>query len=148
VESVFSKEVSNKYAFNLNINVYFNQIDAFSVVNKYPVQNTFSAAKQEIFSGSVKMNNTLKLGKNIDGQITTSYLAPDIIPQGKIKARFSVDAGFKKLIQNGKGEVFASATDLFNTLIIKREIQGDGFRYTSNDYYETQVLRVGYGWKF
>jgi outer membrane receptor protein involved in Fe transport len=147
-ESIFSKEFSSKYAFNLNVNAYFTQIDAFSVVNKYPTQNTFSAVKQEIFSGSIKMNNTLKLGKNIDGQITISYLAPDIIPQGKIKARFSVDTGFKKLIQNGKGEIFANATDLFNTLIIKREIQGDGFRYTSDDYYETQVVRVGYGWKF
>lgn len=148
VEMVFSKEVSSKFSFNLNLNAYHNQINAFSVLNKYPVQNVFSAKKQEIFSGNVKLNSTLHLSNGIDGQISVAYLAPDIIPQGKINSRFSVDTGFKKSIQSGKGEVFINATDLFNTLVIKREIQGAGFKYTSHDYYETQVIRAGYNYKF
>lgn len=148
VEMVFSKEVSSKFSFNLNLNAYHNQINAFSVLNKYPVQNVFSAEKQEIFSGNVKLNSTLHLSNGIDGQISVAYLAPDIIPQGKINSRFSVDTGFKKSIQSGKGEVFINATDLFNTLVIKREIQGAGFKYTSHDYYETQVIRAGYNYKF
>ncbi|MFN3850547.1 MAG: TonB-dependent receptor domain-containing protein [Spirosomataceae bacterium] len=148
VEMVFSKEVSSKFSFNLNLNAYHNQINAFSVLNKYPVQNVFSAEKQEIFSGNVKLNSTLHLSNGIDGQISVAYLAPDIIPQGKINSRFSVDTGLKKSIQSGKGEVFINATDLFNTLVIKREIQGAGFKYTSHDYYETQVIRAGYNYKF
>jgi len=148
VEMVFSKEVSSKFSFNLNLNAYHNQINAFSVLNKYPVQNVFSAEKQEIFSGNVKLNSTLHLSNGIDGQISVVYLAPDIIPQGKINSRFSVDTGFKKSIQSGKGEVFINTTDLFNTLVIKREIQGAGFKYTSHDYYETQVIRAGYNYKF
>lgn len=148
VEMVFSKEVSSKFSFNFNLNAYHNQINAFSVLNKYPVQNVFSAKKQEIFSGNIKLNSTLHLSKGIDGQISVAYLAPDIIPQGKINSRFSVDTGFKKSVQSGKGEVFINATDLFNTLVIKREIQGAGFKYTSHDYYETQVVRAGYNYKF
>lgn len=148
VEMVFSKEVSSKFSFNFNLNAYHNQINAFSVLNKYPVQNVFSAKKQEIFSGNIKLNSTLHLSKGIDGQISVAYLAPDIIPQGKINSKFSVDTGFKKSVQSGKGEVFINATDLFNTLVIKREIQGAGFKYTSHDYYETQVIRAGYNYKF
>ena len=117
-------------------------------MNKYPVSRSFSADKQEIFSGNIKLNNTFHFSKSIDAQLTAIYLAPDIIPQGKINTRFSLDLGLKKTIQNGKGELFFNATDLLNTMIIKREIQGEGFRYTSDDYYETQVLRVGYGYKF
>ena len=30
----------------------------------------------------------------------------------------------------------------------KKEIKGQGFIYTSYDYYETQVIRVGYSYKF
>ncbi|WP_300976846.1 outer membrane beta-barrel protein, partial [Flavobacterium sp.] len=74
--------------------------------------------------------------------------APDIIPQGKIKSRFSLDLGLKKAIQKGKGELFFNATDLLNTMIIKKDINGQGFNYTSNDYYETQVIRLGYSYKF
>ncbi len=41
-----------------------------------------------------------------------------------------------------------NATDVANTLRLKKEITGNGFRYTSTDYYETQVFRIGYNYKF
>ena len=90
----------------------------------------------------------MRFSKNIDAQLTAIYLAPDIIPQGKIKSRFSLDLGLKKTIQKGKGEFVLSATDLLNTMIIQKEIRGQVFSYTTNDYYETQVIRVGYSYKF
>ena len=148
LEIVLTQEVAKWYSFNLNLNGYHNQINAFSVENKYPVPNTFSADKQEIISGNIKLNNTFHLPKNIDAQLTAIYLAPDIIPQGKIAQRFSLDLGIKKSLQKGKGELFLNATDILNTMIIKKEIQGQGFKYISTDYYETQVIRFGYNYKF
>ena len=148
LEMVLNQEISKLYSFNVNINAYRNQIDAFTVENKYPTTNYFSAVKQEIFSGNIKFNNTFHFPKSIDAQLTAIYLAPDIIPQGKIKSRFSLDLGLKKAIQKGKGELFFNATDLLNTMIIKKEINGQDFNYTSNDYYETQVIRFGYSYKF
>lgn len=148
LETVFSREWSKWYSFNLNLNAYYNQIDAFRVENLYPEPNIFSSGKQDVFSGNIKWNNTFHITKKVDAQFTVLYLAPDILPQGKIKSRFSVDAGVKKSVQNGKGEFFLNATDLFNTLVIKKEIQGKDFRYNSSDYYETQVVRLGYTYKF
>ena len=148
LEIVLTQEVAKWYSFNLNLNGYHNQINAFSVENKYPVPNTFSADKQEIISGNIKLNNTFHLPKNFDAQLTAIYLAPDIIPQGKIAQRFSLDLGIKKSLQKGKGELFLNATDILNTMIIKKEIQGQGFKYISTDYYETQVIRLGYNYKF
>lgn len=148
IEMVLAQEISKLYAFNINLNAYRNQIDAFTVENKYPTTHTFSADKQEIYSGNIKLNHTLHFPKNIDLQLSTIYLAPDIIPQGKIKSRFSLDLGLKKAIQKGKGELFFNASDLLNTMIIKKEINGQGFNYTSNDFYETQVIRFGYSYKF
>ena len=148
IEMVLAQEISKLYSFNINLNAYRNQIDAFTVENKYPSTHTFSADKQEIYSGNIKLNNTFHFPKNIDLQFTGIYLAPDIIPQGKIKSRFSLDFGLKKAIQKGKGELFFNATDLLNTMIIKKEINGQGFNYISNDYYETQVIRIGYSYKF
>jgi len=148
LEIVLTQEVTKWYSFNLNLNGYHNQIDAFSVENKYPVPNTFTAAKQEIISGNIKLNNTFHLPKNFDAQLTAIYLAPDLIPQGKIDQRFSLDFGIKKSVQNGKGELFLNATDILNTMIIRKEILGQGFKYISTDYFETQVVRLGYNYKF
>ena len=145
---VLSHKVSKVFSFNLNFTAYKNRIDAFTVQNKYPKPNTFTAAAQDIVSGNAKFNGIFKFPKGFDAQISAVYLAPDIIPQGKIGARFSLDMGVKKSVQKGKGEFFLNATDLLNTMVIRRDIQGQGFSYVSNDYYETQVVRVGYSYKF
>ncbi len=148
LEAILNQKVSDVYSFNINGNLYRNQIDAFTVQNLYPEPNTFSADQQSAISGNLKLNNTFRFAKGWDAQLTAVYLAPDIIPQGKILSRFSIDAGLKKTVQKGKGEIFFNATDLLNTMVIKRKIDGLGFNYTSDDYYETQVIRLGYSYKF
>ena len=142
------QDMTKMYSMNLNINVYYNQINAFSVKNLYPVPNTFSAVQQKVYSGNIKLNNQFHFTKKLDAQISLVYLAPDIIPQGKIGSRFSLDVGIKKSVQNGKGEFFINGTDLLNTMRIKKEIIAENFNYKSADYYETQVIRIGYLYKF
>ncbi len=148
IELVFSQEVVKWFSFTFTINAYQNRIYQFTVVNKYPVTNTYSAPKQELISGNTKLNCMFKLPKSIDVQLMAVYLAPDIIPQGQIGQRFSLDFGIKKSIQKNKGELFINATDLLNTMQIKKNIQSSDFNYVSTDYYETQVIRVGYNYKF
>ncbi|MBT2619560.1 TonB-dependent receptor [Chryseobacterium sp. ISL-6] len=148
IEAIWNQKISSVYSFNINGNMYRNQINAFTVENLYPRPNIFSADQQTAISGNIKLNNVFKFSKGISAQLTAVYLAPDIIPQGRIGSRFSMDLGMKKSIQNGKGELFLNASDLLNTMVIKKQIQGAGFRYTSDDYYETQVVRLGYSYKF
>jgi outer membrane receptor protein involved in Fe transport len=148
VEMVLAQTAAKWSSYNINANFYHNRIDAFTVKNIYPVKHTFTTAKQTIYSGNVKLNADFRFPKNVELQVVTVYLAPDVIPQGKIGQRFSLDLGVKKIVQNGKGEWFLNAVDLFNTMVIKQEIKGNGFNYTSDDYRETQVIRLGYGFKF
>lgn len=148
IEMMLSQNVAKWMTLNLNVNGYEKVIDSFTVINKYPQTTTFSAPRQQILSGNIKLNAAIHLPKQLDGQLTAIYLAPDVIPQGKIASRFSIDIGLKKGIQKGKGELFLNATDIANTLRIRQTIQGDGFHYVSTNYYETQVVRVGYAYKF
>ena len=148
IELVWQHEFSKVISFNTNVNVYKNVIDAFTVENKYPVPSIYTASKQKFTSGNIKMNGIFHLLKKTDIQITGIYLAPDIIPQGKIGTRFSVDMGIKKQIQQSKGELFFNASDIFNTLVIKKTLNGNGFKLSSTDYFETQVFRLGYSYKF
>lgn len=148
LETVISQIITSVYKVNINANIYQNQINAFSVVNLYPAINTYTATTQKIVSGSFKLNNNLHFSDTFEAQITAIYYAPDIIPQGKTKARYSLDFGLKKQVQKGKGEFFMNASDVFNTLVTRKQIQGSTFNYRSNDYNETQVIRLGYTYKF
>ncbi len=147
-EFILQQDFSPAFSLNANATVYRNIIDAFTVENKYPVVSIYSANKQTFTSGNVKLNGLFHFAKQTDLQLTAVYQAPDIFPQGKIGTRFSVDMGLKKVIQKGKGELLLNASDLFNTLRIERETVGNGFTLKSIDYYETQVFRIGYSYKF
>jgi outer membrane receptor protein involved in Fe transport len=148
MELMLSQNISSWATLNLNLNGYRNIIDSFSVVNKYPVENTYSAPHEDMYSGNIKFNGLFHLPKKLEAQLSAIYQAPDLIPQGKTFARFSIDLGVKKGVQKGKGELFLNATDVANTLQLKKEVRGSGFTYTSTDYYETQVFRLGYSFKF
>ena len=148
LEALFSQKINSWYSINANAIIYRNQINAFSVWNQYPVLKQYNATQQLFYSGNIKILNTFKLNKNSEAQINFLYFAPDIIPQGKTFDRFSCDLSYKQVIAKSKLEWFVNASDLFNTMNVRKQVQGQGFTYTSNDYYETQVIRVGITKKF
>lgn len=148
IELVLQQDITGWFSINANGNIYQNIINAFTVENKYPAPSAYAAGKEKMISGNLKLNVLFHLPRQTEIQLTGIYLAKDIVPQGKVGSRFSIDAGAKKQIQKGKGEFFLNATDIFNTMRIQREIAGNGFHLTSTDYYETQVFRIGYNYKF
>lgn len=148
IEFTFSQQMVKNIKLSVNANAYQNVIGAFTITNAYPENIAFSRNEQKAWSGNAKLNLTFKLPQRYNLQATGTYLAPDIIPQGKILARYSVDAAITREIQKGKGEIFLNATDIFNTLTLKQRINGNGFQIDSYDYYETQVIRAGYSYRF
>lgn len=148
LEIVWQQQLTKPVSLNASVNIYQNTINAFSVTNKYPVPTTYTTDKQQLVSGNMKLNSLAHLSNGFDVQVSAVYLAPDLIPQGRIEQRFSLDLGIKKNVQKGKGDVFLNATDLLNTMQIRKKITGNGFVLQSTDYYETQVVRVGYNRKF
>ncbi len=147
-ELVWQQTVSSRVSVNVNANVYRKSFDAFSVVNQYPVPVVFRAERQQLTSGNAKLNAVLRLPHDWQTQVSNVYLAPDLLPQGRIDSRYSLDLGMKKSVQQGRGEFVVNATDLLNTMQLRRTIRGTGFTLVSTDYLETQVVRAGYNWKF
>lgn len=147
-EVVWQQTVSPRFSLTANGSAFRKSIDAFTVTNKYPVPVVYSAQRQELTSGNAKLIGMFLLPRNWQVQVSNIYLAPDLLPQGRIESRFSLDIGVKKSVYGGRGELVANATDLLNTNQAQRTIRGTNFRLVSTDYLETQVVRVGYNWKF
>lgn len=147
-EVVWQQTVSPRVSLNTNATIYRNTFGAFTVVNRYPVPVSYTAARQRLVSGNVKVNATVQLPSGWDTRVSSTYLAPDLLPQGRIESRYGLDVGLRKTIQRGKGEIIANGTDLLNTMQLRRTIRGSDFRLVSADYLETQVVRLGYSWKF
>jgi outer membrane receptor protein involved in Fe transport len=147
-EFVWQQTFSPTLSLSANANVFRKTVDAFSGVNQYPTPIAYSIARQQLTSGNVKFNAVVSLPYNWQAQVANVFIAPDLLPQGRIGSRFSLDVGLKKSVQKGKGEILVNATDLLNTNQAQRTIRGTDFSIVSTDYLETQVVRVGYNWKF
>jgi len=147
-EIVWQMSPTPGFTVTANASAYRKVVDAFDVVNQYPQPTPYSADRQEITSGNVKFDASFRMPREWQAQVTGVHLAPDLLPQGRTGSRFGLDMGLKKTVFRGRGELVVNATDLLNTMRIRRTIRGTDFRMESTDYLETQVVRVGYGWKF
>ncbi|MGV8964552.1 MAG: outer membrane beta-barrel protein [Candidatus Saccharimonadaceae bacterium] len=147
-EVALEQRITSKWDVNGSFNWYANTINAFSGTSIYPYPQSFSFEESKNNTWNIKINNNLKLPFQTDFQLSAVYYASNIIPQGKIKERYSIDFGLKKQTLKGKAEISLSATDLLNTFAIKRSIVGEDFKLYSENYYETQVITLGMKYKF
>lgn len=148
MELVFSQQLVKLWKLSGSFNGYNNKIDAYSGIMYFPYERPFSIDASTDKTWDLKVNNQFELDKGWEIQLTGIYYADKIIPQGKQFARSSIDLGIKKEILEGKGEILFSFSDIFNDFGIKQEYQGYRFTALYENYYETQVARLGFKYKF
>lgn len=148
VEIIAEQQITSKWDISASFNWYQNTINAFSGESLYPHPQPFHFDESQCNTWNIKLNTSVQLAKGFDLQASFAYYAPDIIPQGEIKQRSSLDLGLRKKLLDDKLELTLSATDLLNSFAVRKTIVGDGFTLTSNNYYETQVITLGVKYKF
>ncbi|MFC2079847.1 TonB-dependent receptor domain-containing protein [Bacteroidota bacterium] len=147
-ELVFSQELMNFWKLSGNVNLYQNKINAYTGTLFFPYEHTFDVEQTRDNTWDFKIISTFSLPNEFQLQLTGMYIAPKNMPQGKQLARSSIDFGLKKTILQGKGEFTLAFTDIFNQFGLRQEILGDGFSAVYENYYETQVIRIGMKYKF
>ncbi|HCW65314.1 MAG TPA: TonB-dependent receptor, partial [Leeuwenhoekiella sp.] len=131
-----------------SFNVYQNAIDAYQGTLLFPYERPFFVEQSRDLAGDFKITNTVQLPIQMEAQLTGLYYSKKNIPQGEQLARYSVDFGFKKSILEKRGELTLSATDIFNRFGLRQRLTGEGFTAVYENYYETQVVRIGFNYKF
>jgi len=147
-EMVFSQEVFDFWELSGNINIYQNKIQAFTGALLFPYEHTFNVGQSTDNTMDIKIISTFTLPRELQLQLTGLYFAPKNIPQGKQLSRSSMDLGIEKKLWQGKGEISFAFTDIFNQFGLQQEINGEGFIAKYENYYETQVVRIGLKYKF
>lgn len=148
IEFLFSHQVSEVWKLSGSFNLYQNTIDAFTGELLFPYVRPFSIPETKSNTWDMKIQNQFLLSDGWQIQLAYLYYAPVNVPQGRQLSRASVDAGIKKSVWNQKGEILLSANDLFNQFGIRQELKGEGFSNVYENYYETQVIRLGVRYKF
>lgn len=148
VELLWSQEVKQFWKFSVGANFYRIGIEAYSGTLLFPTVRPFTLEASTGNSFDFKFNNQFTFSKGWKGQLTAIYLAPRNIPQGRELARSSVDFAITKSILLGKGEATLAATDVFNGFGLRQTINGEGFTAEYQNYFESQVVRLGLVYKW
>ncbi|MGY8914153.1 MAG: TonB-dependent receptor domain-containing protein, partial [Flavobacteriales bacterium] len=148
IEVLFSQDIVQNWKLSGSVNWYQNKIDAFQGTLLFPFERSFSIAPSSDLAGDFKINNEIILLRDVTFQITGLYYSEKNIPQGKELGRSSIDVGVKKKLWNAKGELFLSASDIFNKFGIRQALVSEGLNTLYENYYETQIVRLGLNYKF
>jgi outer membrane receptor protein involved in Fe transport len=148
IELLFSQDLTENWKLTASTNIYRNSIDAYQGILLFPFVRPFTIEETSNTAGDFKLSNTFALPLDIEAQVTGLYFSKRNIPQGEELARSSIDFGLKKSIWNKAGEITLSASDLFNNFGLRQRIDGEGFTALYENYYETQIVRLGMKYKF
>ena len=136
------------WKFNFSLNWYLIDIEQHEGVLLFPEVRSYTLSASEDDTWDVKMNHQFEFKKGFKLQLTGIYYAPRNVPQGVASARSSIDVGFSQKILKSKGEISGTFTDLFNRFGVQEDLIGSGFTALYENFYETQVFRLGFKYQF
>lgn len=148
VQVLVDHQVVTRWRAAANVNVFRNQVDAFETTLLFPTPRPFALAASRRGTWDATLNNRLQLPRGLEVQANIVYYAKRNVPQGRERARSSVDVSGRWPLSRDRVEVLFSVTDLFNDFGVQREIDGQGFSALYQNYMETQVATVGLRFRF
>ncbi|MFK7924367.1 MAG: TonB-dependent receptor [Bacteroidia bacterium] len=102
----FSYSLTPWWKFDANFNAFRAITDATNI------DADFSS---DTYSWFIRQTSKFKLPKDASIQIRTNYQAPELIPQGRREAMFTLDVAIKKDLWERKGALTLAGTNLLNT---------------------------------
>ena len=148
VEVVVEQEIGDPWSVSGSVNWFKNEIDAFETTLLFPTERPFALAASEDDTWDLTLNNQIQLPSAIELQLSYIFYSERNVPQGKERARSSVDLAAQRSILNDRAELLFTFTDIFNDFAIEREIDGQGFTALYQNLLESQVATLGLRFRF
>jgi outer membrane receptor protein involved in Fe transport len=131
-----------------SVNAFRNDIEAFEAVLLFPRRRPFATAGSSDGTWDATLNNRFQMPRSGELQLNYIYYAARNIPQGRQRARASLDLAAKWPVMRNRAELLFTFTDIFNDFAIQQELDGLGFRVFYQNLLETQVATVGLRFRF
>ncbi len=147
IELLASQDITTDWKVSGTLNWYSNTINAYEGTLLFPFERSFDILKSTANALDAKVNTEFGLPKDFMIQLTGVYYSNRNIPQGQELARYSVDFGLKKSFWNKKADLTFSASDIFNRFGIQQRITNEGFTALYQNFFETQIFRIGFRYK-
>ena len=105
VEVVVEQEIGDPWSVSGSVNWFKNEIDAFETTLLFPTERPFALAASEDDTWDLTLNNQIQLPSAIELQLSYIFYGERNVPQGKERARSSVDLAAQRSILNDRAEL-------------------------------------------
>jgi outer membrane receptor protein involved in Fe transport len=139
LEFVFSAKGGKWFSANLSSNVFYNKIDA---TNLGYIQN------KSIYSMSANLISNFIITKTTMFQISTNYRSARLTPQGKTFPTFVMNMGMRKDLFKNKVSITLTASDLFNSLKQKTELNTPYLHQVTISKRDGLIVYLGINYRF
>ena len=99
-------------------------------------------------TGTARLQSTFNPTPKLDVQLTGTYRAAVITPQGKLAPQGGVDVALRQRLFRDRGALTLRVSDVFNTQRQRIVAYGPGFDASYYNKYETRVGYLGFSWYF
>ena len=148
VELVGEHQVATPWLLAASVNWSVTDIDALQTTLLFPTRRPFAIPASRDDSWSSTINNRFKLPRAAELQLSHVYYSARNVPQGRDRARSSLDLSASLPLRHNRAELLFTFRDLFNDFGLRRDVVGDGFRASYQNLLETQVATVRMKWRF
>lgn len=139
IEMILNMPLARWFDFNLNLNGYYNQIDATKL--------GFGKNK-DTFSWSALLNADFRPFRHFMAQINVRYRSATLVPQGKRDGDFRVNFGMKYDMPGIGLSILASVTDLFDTYRKSYTLDTPELKQKMEKRRNPRIFYLGVTWKF
>ncbi|MBT1695592.1 TonB-dependent receptor [Fulvivirgaceae bacterium PWU4] len=128
-ENAYGIELTGDYSparwwkLDLNINFFHADIDGSNIIETY---------KATTYSWFARQTSRFTLPGNFDIQLRANYEAPQKTAQGRRKSLYFTDFSTSKDILKGRGTLYFSVLDIFNSRRMRTITRGENFYTDSN----------------
>jgi hypothetical protein len=131
-----------------SVNWFQNDIDALDTVLFFPTRRPFTLSASKDHTWDMTVNSRFVLPRGLELQANYIRYAARNVPQGRERARSSLDFSAKKPLMNERAELVFTFTDIFNDFALQHDITGTGFTALYQNFLETQVATVALRFRF
>lgn len=111
----------------------------------YPANGNLNKGTQDIIFSSTQH---FIIGNNLSAEIDGKYESPTFYGISQYKAQFHVDAGISQQMFQKRGSLKLSASDIFNTLRDRSQVNYQNLDMTIMDKKESQIVRLTFTYRF
>ena len=143
LQVIIEQDIVGPWQVSANVNWFIVDIDAFETTLLFPTARLFSLAASSDDTWDFTINNHVQLPGAGELRLGYIYYAARDVPQGRERARSSIDLAASWPLMDERAEVVFNFTDVFNDFAVRTDIQGEEFTALYENLLETQVATVG-----